>query len=570
MIRAAAFLIACGIKNRFTRTLSRLRQPRYLLGLAAAGVYFWSFFLRHRAALQIGAAPPPGFSFLFITAISILVLVIMVLPWAFSGREPGLVFSEAEIQFFFPGPLSRRQLLAYKVLRSQMQIFFTTIIFRLFAFRGGHLLGLWLAFAVLDVYFTFVSFVRARMHLGGFPWWPRALAVAGAFAGIIAVGARQIEANAPAIMLDLKQGGGRGLGTLVRTLGAAPLSRILYVPRLFGELVYGATPLIPALILLMAAAALFFVTTQLDVSFEDASIVASQRALSRRARMRGIRSGRSTTAVNRMRPLFPLGERGRPEVALIWKNLIGAMRLTSMPLFAIAIPLFLAAFAGIFHRREGIPELLGIMGLMSTGMLVFLGPRAVRTDLRADILRLDLIKTFPLSAESLIIGELGASLLIVSVFEILLLVTSVTLLAFFSGREYFARFTTPEFVVSALVFIIPVTAIQLLIQNGAIILFPAWSVTGDDFNRFSAMGQRLLMLIGNVVTLGVALLPAAILFLPSLWLMLKLMGRVPFAILIATIPAAAVLVIEIFLAVKFLASQFEDIDIANDLDAVSA
>ena len=56
-----------------------------------------------------------------------------------------------------------------------------------------------------------------------------------------------------------------------------------------------------------------------------------------------MRSGASTTAVHRFPPPFKLAERGRPEVAVLWKNLIGAMRLSSFPVIALIMPIALVA-----------------------------------------------------------------------------------------------------------------------------------------------------------------------------------------------------------------------------------
>jgi len=200
-------------------------------------------------------------------------------------------------------------------------------------------------------------------------------------------------------------------------------------------------------------------------------------------------------------------------------------------------------------------------------VFVFAGPQAVRSDLRLDLLRLDLVKTFPLSAESLLVAELAAPLLIVSLFEIVMLAVSLLILNF--GGVHLPFVTSPEFVVCALVFVIPISAIQLLIQNGAMILFPAWSVSVDSLRGLTALGQRMLLLIGNVFTLLIALFPAALILTGSMYAMTKMFGKSPAMILVAAVPAAAVLVAEIVIGHRVLAAQFEDIDIANDLDSAT-
>lgn len=567
MIDAAAFLITHNLKNRFMRSVARLREPRYIAGALFAMVYFWSILFRRAAVSDIqhlrhGA--PNEMMVLFTSAIA---LVLLIGVWALPSDAPGLVFSEPEIQFFFAGPVSRRQLLAYKIVRAQVQSIFSAIIFSFFALRGSHLLGMWLAFVVFDVYWTFVSFARARLKQVGIGWAWRLAGVAAIAAVIAAIVRQQFHGNAKLIVDAFRSKHPEALiQTISSVVSAPPLGTILYVPSWFGKTIYAPAPYAAVASLAAFALVLFFLTTQLDVAFEDASIVASQRALTRRARVRGFRSGRSSAAVHRMRPLFQLAEGGRPEVAVAWKNLIGITRVTSVPLMLIILPLIFAAGVAVFGRHEGIPDAMGLMGLMSAGAFVLLGPQAVRMDLRTDILRLDIVKAFPLSAESLIAAELAAPLVVISAFELVLLLVSVFALQF--GGHYFDFFTTPEFVVCAFVFVVPVMAIQLLIQNGAMIVFPAWNMSPDN-RGFSAIGQRFLLLLGNLLTLTVALIPAALVFFPSLWLAHRIHGAGPFGLLLATIPAVGVLVGEIFIGHKLLAAQFEDIDIANDFDALT-
>ncbi len=561
MTSAAFFLITRNLKNRVMRSVLRLRQPRYIVGAVLAGTYFWSVIFRKHAVTVMSMRQGPVNEFMMLI-VSFVALLFIVGSWALPGDSPGLVFSEAEIQFFFAGPVSRRQLLAYKVLRSQVQSFFSAVIFSVFAMRGSHFLGMWVALAVLDVYTTFVSFARARlkqMHIG---WWWRLAAVAVVIALIGWIGNRQFQDSS----FNIPEAYGTPqakafMHAIATTAAVPPLGTILYAPRLFGTAVYSSAPALPIVILLASAFVFFFLTAQLDIAFEDASIVASQRSLARRSRMRGMRSGRSTAAINRIRPPFQLGATGRPEVAIIWKNLIGTLRMTPFPIIGIALPLVLAAVASIFGSHVAIAGAMGMMGLMIACMFVFFGPQALRGDLRTDMLRLDVIKTYPLSAEALLASELMAPLIVMSVFEMAMLLVSVFILQFGGGGVAF--FTTPEFVVSAFVFVVPVLALQLLIQNGAIILFPAWSMSTEPNRGFSAMGQRFLFLIGNLLTLGIAVVPAAALFIPAY----LLLHHSAIGILTATLLPVAVLIVEIVVAHKLLAAQFESLDIANDIDA---
>ena len=565
MTRAAIFLITRGLKNRVLRWVMRLRQPRYLAGAVLAGLYLYTFLFRRH--VSVAAAPPSHVigSELFLLMFTFLATLILVGAWALPSESAGLVFSEAEIQFFFPAPLDRRQLLGYKLLQSQTGLLFTAAVLSVFAFRGSHYLGMWLSIAVINIYTTFVSFARARLKLAGIGLLPRLAAVFVVAVALLSLASWQMRDSAPAMLQALSTQDVKTFGHLVTAAAMRPpLGIVLAVPRIFGDVVYAPSSevLLRNLAMLIVAGVLFFLATvKLDVAFEDASIVASQRALVRRARMRGMRSGNATT-VRRFPPLFKLADRGRPEVAVIWKNMIAATRISAFPMIALIVPVAFAAAASIF-RNSGSATALGMSGLMTTVMFVFAGPQVVRCDMRLDLLRLDLVKAFPLTAESLLVAELAAPLLILSFFELLMLTISFAILNFSSAPSFL---TSPEFVVCAIVLIVPVSAIQLLIQNGIMIVFPAWNLGTDTMRGLTALGQRMLLFLGNFVMLALALLPSAAVLAGTLFVVSKMFGHSPVMILLGAIPAAAVLVAEIAVAHRFLASQFEEIDIANDLE----
>jgi hypothetical protein len=128
---------------------------------------------------------------------------------------------------------------------------------------------------------------------------------------------------------------------------------------------------------------------------------------------------------------------------------------------------------------------------------------------------------------------------------------------------------TPQFIVGVLLLTLPVCAVQLLIRNAIPVLFPAWAMRSKDEPRgFVATGQRLVTLAGNLLVLVVALTPAAIVFLPSLWIAFKFFSGNPALVAIATMPAVGVLVAEVWFGVKALGAQFELIDVSNETDVL--
>ncbi len=131
-----------------------MKQPKYLFGALVGVAYFYFFFIRPRGvtgprAMPGGGAALPtlsGETLVVIIGVAALALFLVALISWFIPRQAALAFSEAEIAFLFPAPVSRRMLIHYRILSSQFRLVFTAIIFTL-VFRRGitvtHALGWW-------------------------------------------------------------------------------------------------------------------------------------------------------------------------------------------------------------------------------------------------------------------------------------------------------------------------------------------------------------------------------------------------------------------------------------------
>src|SRR5262245_18533219 len=182
MIGASLYITACTARNRFRVRLQRLREPRYLLGgiVGVAYVYFSVFARRNgraaaaRRAGRVARIPPP------LAAMAtagpalggIVLLAITALTWILPGNSNLLAFSDAEIQFLFPAPVPRRQLLIHRMLRSQLGLLFGSVVVGVmtpsldgFA-RLRVSIATWLILVTAKVYFAGVTLSRARLGQG--------------------------------------------------------------------------------------------------------------------------------------------------------------------------------------------------------------------------------------------------------------------------------------------------------------------------------------------------------------------------------------------------------------------
>jgi hypothetical protein len=103
---------------------------------------------------------------------------------------------------------------------------------------------------------------------------------------------------------------------------------------------------------------------------------------------------------------------------------------------------------------------------------------------------------------------------------------------------------------------------QVIIQNAAVVLFPAWIVTGGARARgIEALGQNMLLMAGTLLSLVVGVLPAAVVagsLGGGLYLLIGWPGVVPAAVVFA-----AVLVLEAVLVLAWLGRALERTDPAQ-------
>ena len=129
---------------------------------------------------------------------------------------------------------------------------------------------------------------------------------------------------------------------------------------------------------------------------------------------------------------------------------------------------------------------------------------------------------------------------------------------------------TPEFIVTVLVLTLPVCAMLLVIRNAVPLYFPGWSGRApDDVRSFVNVGQRFVVLFANVFALFLALLPAAIVGLPTAWIAYKFFSGSAIFVPVATVPAAMVICAEVWFGVKMLGKRFDEMDVSNEFELMT-
>src|SRR6266853_515742 len=184
MIGALIYLQMQSIKNRLRMRLRRLKKPKYLAGADTA-------------------SPETMLLFELMGALALSLMVLSA--WIFPHERAALLFSEAEIAFLFPAPVTRRTLIHFKLLRSQIAIVLTTFFLTLVSGRFGqggkawiHAAGWWLILSTLNLHTIAASFARTRLLELGVSNWRRRIVVLSVVALLVATVLCWIKSAVPA------------------------------------------------------------------------------------------------------------------------------------------------------------------------------------------------------------------------------------------------------------------------------------------------------------------------------------------------------------------------------------
>lgn len=572
-LASAGVLIAtASLKNRALRQLRRLRQPKYLIPTVVGLAYFVSIFGRRLLVSSAGVRVEYGPASVFVEVLLLTGgLLVIAGAWVFGKDDAALHFSEAEVQWLFPAPVTRRALLHYRLatatLRTLLGAIFTTLIFG--RSMTGHpvlfTFGFWLALSVMSLHATAASLTRASLAEQGLLGLRRRRLAVLALLAVLGLAVWVAVDTLPPPPPETLDGASAG-AWLREVLAARPLAYLLAPARVLTGLILAADAgaflrLLPWGLLLFALHYLWVLSSK--ASFEDGAV---EWAARRTARLEALRGGRRGLAVaGPRRPPFALGAHGRPEVAFLWKNLIAARRLLGLrllpPLLAIGTVVGMMGFTALRHSPSGYAAVVGLVLAGVWGLLVLLGPTMLRADLRADLPNVDILRAWPLSGATVMRGEVAGVAVVLALAQWASLAAAVLLSAFYV-EPAFPFLERVELALSCALLGAPFTLLGLVVQNGAVLLFPGWVSPDLQKTRgFEVMGQRMLTLAGTLLVVVLGVLPAAAVG-GGVGLLLSLaIGEhaVPFA----AAAAAAVMLAEAHLATVALGRLFDRFDVTS-------
>jgi hypothetical protein len=562
---ALGYLVVQTVANRLRLQASKLKNPRYALALLLGALYLWFFLVQPNRSAIRGGALAGEWPAIFM-AIGLAGMVAW--GWVFGRDKAVLIYTPAEVHYLFPAPITRRQLVGYKLARSQLLILLNVAVFVLLfgAERNGlpliaRAVSLWVLFSTIHLHRIGASFVRTSLARHGWAGARRRVVslvvIAVTLLAVAWSGLDALPEVRAALQVDLSTLF-RALSEIVnRPIPKAVLFpfRLVVEPFIASSLGDWAVALLPAAAIL----ALHVVwVVRSDAAFEEASADASlERARSvETMRGGGVRSfkGKPVSA-----PIFRLASEGWPGLAIVWKNLVAvdrAQHLRRMLVIAIlAAAIFFAMFAG---REAEWGKLVSGLLVGWAAMWLLFGPLWVRNDLRSDLINVDLLRTYPIDGRTIVVAEATSSAIVLSAAQLglLLLATLASLGIHDIGLSGGAR---AALFVGAAVVLPAVNLVGMLIQNGVALFYPAWVTLGPRRpTGVEALGQSMLVTVPYLLTLTLVLAGpfaaaygAAVLLQPLLGFGSYAAGGIVLLLGIA---------LEVFLIVEWLGGVYDRLD----------
>jgi hypothetical protein len=533
-------LLLWSVKGRLLRFRRQLRRPSYLVATILGGGYLlWVFFwvaipksgvvsIRNEAVAFEG--PEAALTVRILVALG--AALYLTFAWIFTRARPRLKLSPAEIHTLLPAPLSRRQVLAFALLRNQPVIWLSTLIFTVV--RGNLLLlpVFWGVLTLADWHIKGMSLWKTQWKEASpsVAWGSRGL-VAGVFVLfwtsvlvrlaalwpllaelVVALRARQIDVvrevlpRLPVAVTEAFQAGGEVAGGV--------LTPFLWVTAPFLPLtVVQWQGIVGGGLFLLALLGLHYLwVVGSGTRFEDAVLENARREESRRKgrpeRLRG---------KARRRVPFPLPSQGFPELAIVWKNLLLYLRMPLRSLAVLCLIFLGLLYIATVQAGQDLPLSRSTTILVTVLMVTVpaLTGMVFRADFRCELVYIELARTWPVKGWRMVLAQIAVPVFLCL---LVLLPALLALLVVSLGLPPDAEVvTTPRQALLMLVAGLPpalmVSALAGLVLNLATLLFPSWIPLGwrPQQSGPANSGAVALLFVGNLLALVVGLIPAWVL-----------------------------------------------------------
>ena len=582
-MNALGYLVTRSFVNGVLFRLRRLRQPKYLLGAILGAAYFYFYFGRFLAVSRMpwgagnGPASPHGLEI----GAAILFVATIVLSWILPASRAAIAFTEAEIAFLFPAPITRRTLVIMRLVKSQFALLLFSAFMTLLSGRfhlGSEVWmrigGWWVIINTLNMHRLGASFALQRLRERGMADGKRRVLVVlvlVAFVALVEFMRRSLPP--PPDLATALRGGGEITNYIVQLLHTGPLRYVLapfklvVAPNFAHEGVTFLRALLPALGIMTLH---FIWVVRADVSFEDASIeAAKKRAAFLAARGRGELRARGKSNKART-PLWRLRPTGFAPIAFIWKSLLKTGGRRTLGRWA-AFFAVLATGAFALGRVEDLTEPLVVTAFIIGGgcyialliSFVMIGELSA-AQLRQGIATMDLLKTYPIPGWQIALGELAGPVLLGSLMQWCSL--GIGLMLHSIAPPLHSHLGTIAAVAGGIALLLPIFNLSTAILPCAgALLYPGWfrpqESTGPGIEN---TGMKLILGIAQLLAVVVAMIPVAFFGAVAWFALGKFTAAAEWQALAAGGTAMLILAMETGLGIAWLGSLYDKFDVSSE------
>ncbi len=412
------------------------------------------------------------------------------LTTVFTSSGPSIYFSPSEINLLFCAPFTRQALLLYKMCFYTFGAFLSSLLIALLIPIPGYsylatFLGIFLTFLFIQLLSTSVNIlarlINKQVAYQSFRPFQMILllVLVSALAGLIFN-----HSTGMVLLLDRIQ------ASVIGSLIFAPFKvfvHILFAQSFFPDLI-GWVLLALGMIALLISTIIFF-----DEYCYEASLTASFKRQERwnQIQRNGLVWARQPGRINSFR-FLRIFDRVSP---VTWWQFLRAFRCYSKPLSALFIAALLSGPVLVIACADiSISTRIGMVFFI----WVYFLPKTLVFDFRSDIDSLETLKTLPVSALKISMGQLIAPVILSSLIELVMLGSLATLL---EGISY-------TLTISSMPFVLPFNLLLYGLENLFFLIFPAPLVPVGRVD-FDFLGRNLVQFaVTSSLLIGGCSIPA--------------------------------------------------------------
>ena len=509
--QALRLLVWLKLRGALRAQVRRLQRPRnWIFLLVGIGLFaLWAMNFLFLGALRLSRAHDPESEFAW-TRVLIAATGILTLVGSFNHR--GLYLPKQEIELAFSAPLSRSDLVRYRLTTNLLRSLVAGVIVGLGAARKFEHAGYAFAgsFAVL-MFLPIVGQAAAILLGDAENRWTRLASRVPARAITIVLAVALVL-----VVLEFGTDQGGFFTDLVQSPTGGPIhEQPWYRSRLVQALLWPTLPWAHAInaagpaefaqwmALCVALWVLAFeATARIGVDYRELSLATSADIARRLRRMRSGGAGVASSKADarsagwRVPWLFGRGPFG----AIAWLKLVAMTRKArGTLLFSVLVVGFVAiGFPLMFERGHGPsdPETAARNGLLVSAMIAAVGSMylaaGLRFDFRQDLELMDLVKSWPVHSARIFLATILPEVLLISV----LLASAILLRAAFTGFHP---------VILAILLFQPLLTFGWIAVDNAVYLYSPVRYTPGQEGALQHMGRSLLLMLLRVTILGLAL-----------------------------------------------------------------